>query len=179
MPVAAGDPDRVAVDGRGRPWVGVLTPRRSALSGHGGIADLHALGAAELLDGLPDHGPALLVIDDAELVDDVDGRLAAALCTPRPGLCAVVAARPDGLRARYGHWTAAVRRSRLGLVATSASDLDGDLLGAALPRRVPVPPRPGLVHVIGEVAPVLAQVASDPPRAGTASRSGCPIVVGA
>ena len=42
----------------------------------------------------------------------------------------------------------AVRRSRLGLLSSAAQDVDGDLLGATLPRRQLLPPRPGLMHLI-------------------------------
>ena len=75
----------------------------------------------------------------------------------------VATGKPDSLRQSYGHWTGVVRRSRLGIVTSSSSDLDGDLLGAMLPRRLPIPARPGLVWVVvdGEVA--LAQVAVDLP----------------
>jgi S-DNA-T family DNA segregation ATPase FtsK/SpoIIIE len=70
---------------------------------------------------------------------------------------------PDSLRQSYGHWTGVIRRSRLGLVTTAASDLDGDLLGAMLPRRLPIPARPGLVWLVADGDIVLAQVAVDAP----------------
>ena len=56
-----------------------------------------------------------------------------------------------------------VRRSRLGLVTTAANDLDGDLLGAMLPRRMPIAPRPGLVWLVSDGTFVLTQVAVDSP----------------
>jgi S-DNA-T family DNA segregation ATPase FtsK/SpoIIIE len=69
--------------------------------------------------------------------------------------------KPDSLRQSYGHWTGVVRRSRLGLVATASNDLDGDLLGAVLPRHLPIGARPGLVWLVSDGNPVLAQVAID------------------
>jgi S-DNA-T family DNA segregation ATPase FtsK/SpoIIIE len=77
--------------------------------------------------------------------------------------------KPDSLRQSYGHWTAVVRRSRLGLVATAANDLDGDLLGAVLPRRTPIAARPGLMWLVADGEVVLAQVSVD--RAGEQSIS--------
>ena len=104
-------------------------------------------------------GPVLLVVDDAELVDDPTGWLAAAVGARRPGLTVVAAARPDALRQRYGHWTLGVRHSRLGLVAAGGGDTDGDLLSAVVPRRSPVAPRPGLMWVAHDGDAHLVQVA--------------------
>ncbi len=107
--------------------------------------------------------PALLTIDDADLVDDVDGRLAALIKRAPLGLTVAIAARADALRQAYGHWTALVRRSRLGVVTIGGggtlNELDGDLLGASLPHRLPVPQRPGLGWMITGDAPLLVQIA--------------------
>ena len=46
--------------------------------------------------------------------------------------------------------SSAVRRSRLGLILAACSDLDGDLLAAALPRRRPLAPRPGLAWLVAD-----------------------------
>ena len=70
----------------------------------------------------------------------------------------VAAGRPDALRTMYGHWTAVVRRSRLGLVMSTGSDTDGDLLGEQLPRRSPVPPRVGLAWMVDGRGRRLVQV---------------------
>jgi S-DNA-T family DNA segregation ATPase FtsK/SpoIIIE len=76
----------------------------------------------------------------------------------------IAAGKPDSLRQSYGHWTSVVRRSRLGLVTTAANDLDGDLLGAMLPRRTPIDPRPGLVWLVADGDVTLLQVAVDRAR---------------
>ncbi|MDO8364031.1 MAG: FtsK/SpoIIIE domain-containing protein [Actinomycetota bacterium] len=115
-----------------------------------------------LLDHVPAHRPVLLVIDDAEGVDDPGGHLSALAAGARPQCWLFVAGRPDALRQAYGHWTSVVRRSRCGLVATGGSELDGDLLGASLPRRTPVPARPGLMWLVSNGATHLVQVAVDP-----------------
>ena len=43
----------------------------------------------------------------------------------------------------------------------ASNDLDGDLLGATLPRRRPIPARPGLAWLIGRGEVRLIQVAGD------------------
>ncbi len=109
-------------------------------------------------DGAP---PLLVVVDDAERVDDPDGRLARLVA--RPGVMFVVAARVEAVRVAYGHWTREVARSRCGLIMTSMGDLDGELLGATLPRRSLIPPRPGLAWMIDQGGHRLVQVAARMP----------------
>jgi S-DNA-T family DNA segregation ATPase FtsK/SpoIIIE len=77
----------------------------------------------------------LLVIDDADLVDDPGGHLARLVATRRPDLHVVIAGRPEGLRSRFGHFTQEVRRARQGLLLRPDRDIDGDLLSTRLPRR--------------------------------------------
>ena len=145
-------------------WVGAITPRRSTFPRH--LADRSASDAtaiAALLDELTAHlatAPALLIVDDAEAIDDASGRLAS-LAAGGSGLCIAVTGRPDALRQTYGHWTGVVRRSRLGLVATGGTDLDGDLLSVLLPRHSPVAARPGLWWVADNGAVRLMQMAMD------------------
>lgn len=101
----------------------------------------------------------LVLVDDAEMVDDPDGRLAALAAGGRANTWIVAAGRPDALRQLYGHWTTVVRRSRSGLVLTGGNDLDGDLLGVVLPRRTPVPARPGLAWLVANGTVALTQIA--------------------
>jgi S-DNA-T family DNA segregation ATPase FtsK/SpoIIIE len=89
-----------------------------------------------------------VAVDDAERVADAAGRLLALADERARHVVVIAAGRPDALRAMYGHWTAVVRRSRLGLVMSTGSDTDGELLGEPLPRRSPVPPRVGLAWLI-------------------------------
>jgi len=137
--------------------VAAVTPRR-------GSAVTVPLNAADVsvLDNVPEHGALLLVIDDAEMVDDFGGRLAALAAGSRPNTWIVAAGRPEALRQLYGHWTTVVRRSRIGVVLTGGSDLDGDLLGVVLPRRTPIPARPGLAWAVADGRAALAQVALTP-----------------
>jgi S-DNA-T family DNA segregation ATPase FtsK/SpoIIIE len=105
--------------------------------------------------------PVLVVVDDAERVDDPDGSLGRLL--GRPGVTFAVAARLEAVRVAYGHWTREVARSRCGLIMTSVGDVDGELLGATLPRRPMIPARPGLAWVIDHRGHRLVQVAARMP----------------
>ncbi len=135
-------------------WIGCVAPRRSSV-----CVGMAASDVAELLASMPTTGPVLLVVDDAELVDDPTGQLAARITARAEGLTVVAAGRPDSLRASFGHWTTAIRRCRLGIVMAGASDLDADLLGAVLPRRLPISIRPGLAWLIGDGDRELVQLA--------------------
>ncbi len=137
-------------------WVGVIMPRRSTFDT--GLAD-HVHGDTALLDSIPPRGDCLVVVDDAELVDDPDGRLASIAAGGPSRVTTIAAGRPDALRLGFGHWTSVVRRSRLGVVHTGGGDLDGDLLGAVLPRRMPVRPRAGLAWVVADGDVRLVQLA--------------------
>jgi len=139
--------------------VAAILPRRSVIGVNNAVSMPTSASDTSILDGLPPSGPLLLMVDDAELVDDPGGRLAALAAGGRPNTCIVAAGRPDALRQLYGHWTTVVRRSRCGVVLTGGSDLDGDLLGVVLPRRTPVPARPGLAWSVANGRVVLTQIA--------------------
>lgn len=139
-------------------WVGAIVPRRRSTV----TADFVAANAG-LLDEMPAQGPALLLVDDADAVDDPGGRLAALAAGARPDTCIVAAGRPDALRQLYGHWTTVVRRSRIGIVHTGGGELDGDLLGVVLPRRTPVAARTGLAWLVSDGRVQLLQIALAPP----------------
>ena len=147
---------RAWVDAYPDGWWRVVAPRRTVLDEQHRHRSL-----AAILDDIPPSGRVLMAVDDAELVDDIGGALAALAASRRSGLMIVATGKPDSLRQSYGHWTSVVRRSRLGIVTAASSDLDGDLVGAALPRHLPIPARPGLVWIVSDGDAVLAQVAVD------------------
>ena len=91
------------------------------------------------------HG--LLVVDDAERVDDHADALATLIARRDPNVLVACAGRPDSLRTMYGHWTAVVRRSRLGLLL------------AARHRRRRRPPRRGAAATPADLRPSRAGVA--------------------
>lgn len=140
-----------------RGWVGRITPRRSSLAAGAEYANVD-----EALAQLPPIGSALLLVDDAELVDDPHGGLAALVAKRRSDVLVVAAGKSDALRQTYGHWSAVIRRSRLGLLAATSNDTDGDMLGVITPRRLPTSPRPGLFWLVDNGTLVLAQLALPP-----------------
>jgi S-DNA-T family DNA segregation ATPase FtsK/SpoIIIE len=91
---------------------------------------------AAAVDAAP--GPVLVLVDDAEAIDDVGGVLDRLSTSDRPDLLFVAAGRNDVIRSGYSHWTRPLRRSKLGVLLRPDVDLDGDILGAKLPRRAPV-----------------------------------------
>jgi S-DNA-T family DNA segregation ATPase FtsK/SpoIIIE len=111
-----------------------------------------------LLDDRCDNAPLLVVVDDAERVDDPDGALGRQVAAP--GVTFAIAARLEAVRVAYGHWTREVTRSRCGLIMTSMGDIDGELLGVTLPRRSSVPARPGLAWLVDQGGHRLVQVAA-------------------
>jgi S-DNA-T family DNA segregation ATPase FtsK/SpoIIIE len=137
-------------------WWRVVAPRRTAI----GEENRHR-SLADFIDEVPAQGRVLIAVDDAELVDDIGGLVGSLAASRRHGLMIVATGKPDSLRHSYGHWTGVVRRSRLGIITSAANDLDGDLLGAVLPRRLPIAARPGLVWLVSDGNVVLAQVATD------------------
>ncbi len=135
-------------------WIASVAPRRSSARIGCVVGSV-----CTLLDEMPAGRRALIVIDDAELVDDPSGRLSTLIADRRDGITVIAAGRPDALRSSYGHWTAAIRRSRLGVVLAACTDIDGDLLSVALPRRTPIAARPGLAWIVADGEMHLAQVA--------------------
>ena len=112
-----------------------------------------------------DDRPLVLIVDDAELVDDVGGSLAGLLGGANPALV-IAAGRIDAVRAAYGHWTQAVRRQRRGVLLCAQGDLDGDLFGASLPRRQTTPASPGRGYLVidGSCAFIQLALAREPAR---------------
>ena len=154
-----------------RPGESVVTvgdARRPVRSPFVATPAIEAAAAVAAVDELAGR-PCLLVVDDAERVADSGGDLAALVAERRPGVLVIAAGRPDGLRGLYGHWTAVVRRSRLGLLLSACSDTDGDVLGELLPRHPPLPSRPGLAWVVGGGRRALTQLAMRVPARGVSS----------
>jgi DNA segregation ATPase FtsK/SpoIIIE, S-DNA-T family len=102
---------------------------------------------------------ALVLVDDAESLDDSGGVLERLSTSDQPGVLFVAAGRNDGIRTGYSHWTRPLRRSKLGVLLRPDVDLDGDILGASLPRRAPVAMVPGRGYVVNSGEAELIQVA--------------------
>ena len=100
----------------------------------------------------------LVLIDDAETVDDPQGDLKALATEGLPGLHIVAAGRADRLRTAYGHWTSEIRFSRTG-VLLQPTPLDGDLFTIQLPTRPALPSLPGRGYLIQNGQPSIIQIA--------------------
>ncbi len=106
-----------------------VIPRRSELLTTTEIDDV--LQADQLVE--PENRPFLLLIDDAELVED--GSALTTLVKRRNPLLRIVAAgSADAIRGFYGHWTQDLRRSRIGCALRPNIVADGDLWQTQLPR---------------------------------------------
>ena len=131
---------RTAADGPEPPTIAAIASRRSPLA----AADLDQVvtdpaDAAGLLAALRlRQGPVLVLVDNAERIDDSDHALAELLAESPPNVRIAAAGRADDLRTLYSHWTKTLRRSRCGILLQPNVDMDGDLLSARIPRRAPV-----------------------------------------
>ncbi|MBY8882557.1 FtsK/SpoIIIE domain-containing protein [Actinacidiphila acidipaludis] len=143
----------------GPPAVVAFAPRRSPLRDLPGptalVTDYGALEAA--LAQRP--GPTLLLVDDADTVEDDRGVLERWLSTAGPGHHLVAAGRADAVRRTYGHWTQAARDNRCGILLAPDHDLDGDLLGTTLPRHDRLAPLPGRGYLVTDGIATGVQVA--------------------
>ena len=130
------------------PVVVAFAPRRSPLREVPGLTAL-VTEYGRLEAALAPHAsPTLLLIDDAETVEDDLGVLDRWLSSPGPGHHLVAAGRADALRRTYGHWTQHARDSRCGILLAPDHDLDGDLLGTTLPRHDRLAPLPGRGYLV-------------------------------
>jgi S-DNA-T family DNA segregation ATPase FtsK/SpoIIIE len=96
-------------------------------------------------------GPQLVLIDDADMVDD-SGVLKGLAACRLPDVHVIAAARRD-LKTQYQHWAKDLCRSRVGLWLRPSPGLDGDLWSTPMPRHIPpgMPPGRGLLVADGTV----------------------------
>jgi S-DNA-T family DNA segregation ATPase FtsK/SpoIIIE len=111
---------------------------RSPLRESRGLDDL--IGDQQSLDMLYDMvattpSPHLILVDDADQIEDEEDVFGRLLALKRPDVHLVIAGRADALRTKYGHWTAKVRRSKVGLLLKPNVDNDGEVLDVELPKR--------------------------------------------
>lgn len=123
-----------------------LAPRPSPLRGLAGLPGVRAVveNSAELAERLEEAVDArtavAVVVDDAELVDDlsVSDLLEVFLRGARDtgSLLVVAGTTEDLVAARYRGWIAGTRRSRSGLLLCPAQPADGEVFDLRLPRSV-------------------------------------------
>jgi S-DNA-T family DNA segregation ATPase FtsK/SpoIIIE len=100
----------------------------------------------------PISGRTLLLVDDADTVNDALGVLDRWITKTVAGRHMIAAGRNDGIRRQYGMWTQKVRDGRCGVLLVPDHDLDGDLLGVALPRQHRMAPAPGRGYLVSDGA---------------------------
>ena len=148
-----------------------MTMRRSALRDSPALSRVVTSSDAlpELVAELRAAGQTkILLIDDADVIDDPTRALSDLFQGPLPNLHAVVAGRTDALK-QLGHWSVGVRRARVGMLLQPDVMMDGSLLGVTLPRRPTPPVRPGCgfrVDASGFELVQVAQAQLAPERAG-------------
>lgn len=132
------------------PAVVAFAPRRSPLRDLPGLtATVTDYGSLE--DALSRcEGSTLLLVDDADTVEDAHGVVDRWLSSAGAGCHVIAAGRAEALRRSYGHWTQRVRESRCGVLLVPDHDLDGDLLGATLPRQDRMAAVPGRGYLISD-----------------------------
>lgn len=113
--------------------------------------------AAVLDDVVSRSGAQLVLIDDAEGVDD-PGVLRRLAASRRPDLHVIAAGRRD-LKAHYRHWAKELCRSRVGLWLRPGPGLDGDLWSTPMPRHIPPGVPAGRGFLVGAGSVELIQVA--------------------
>jgi S-DNA-T family DNA segregation ATPase FtsK/SpoIIIE len=152
-------------------WVGLVGGGRRPAPVEAARVDLagsvaHVVDAARQWAAHHPTGRALVVVDQAESVDDPGGALSVVVADPDGRIHLVAACRADTARQSYGTWIAGVRRGGVGLLLGRVAEIDTDALGVGLPRRHPVAPRAGRGWLVtSESGPVHVQVAvPDPPR---------------
>ncbi len=135
-----------------------------------GLEILDASGPPEslaaVLEAAPDDArPWVVLVDDVPRLEDPGGLLSGLTGAARGNLHVIGAGRSDELRSDFGQWYRPLRRSRTGLLLQPDLPGDGDLLGAKLPRRVPVPLVVGRGFLVISGSGQLVQVATPPATA--------------
>lgn len=94
-------------------------------------------------------GPAVLLVDDAELLKNVaaDAWLAALVSRAgRDGVGVIVAGETADVGSGFSNWQVPLRRNRCGVLIAPADIMAGDVVGARVPRSaIGVPAQPGRV----------------------------------
>jgi S-DNA-T family DNA segregation ATPase FtsK/SpoIIIE len=109
------------------------------------------------------EGPAALVIDDGDELAESLGAASLETLVRRgrdAGICIIAAAERQAVQRAFAGWLRELRKDEHGLLLDPDPDVDGDLLGARLPRRSnPVFP-PGRGYYVDRGVVELVQVAS-------------------
>ncbi|WP_433329003.1 FtsK/SpoIIIE domain-containing protein [Spirillospora sp. CA-294931] len=152
----------------------LITPRRSPLrllAGRPGVLGLLSSDSEseDLADAIGDEHRYVVVVDDAELLDEteLDDALRDVLRTARDGEHGVViGGTTEDLARGYRGFLSDTRRSRSGVLLSVESPDDGDLFGLRLPRNAPLGGPTGRGLFVATGATTQIQVALPPPVSG-------------
>lgn len=112
---------------------------------------------------MDENTPCLLLIDDAERIDDTDKAIANLIAGNNSQLHIIAAGRADDLRTQYSHWSKSIRKSHSGLLLQPNPDYDGELLSVKIPRTATVPIGCGRGYLCNGSSPLLVQSISPTP----------------
>lgn len=116
----------------------------SAFDAGGSLAEIeHVLRMA-----VDDDRRWVVLVDDAERIDVEDGPLFDLARTSPPNVTMIIALRSSAGRATYGHWTRMIRASGIGVLLMPEGSVDGELLGARIPRADRLQPVPGRGYLV-------------------------------
>ena len=110
-------------------------------------------------------GRVLVLVDDAEAIDDVGNVLDRLSTSDRPDLLFVAAGRNDGIRSGYSHWTRPCAGRRSACCSSPTSTSTATSSAVSLPRRAPVAMAAGRGYVAAGGEAELVQVALPRDRA--------------
>ncbi len=101
-----------------------------------------------------DHRRWVVIVDDADRVEDESGPLHTMARNPPTNVTLIIAMRSASARGSYGHWTRFVRASGLGVVLQPDNSTDSDVLNVRLPRgeRLKAVPGRGYLGQAGSAA---------------------------
>lgn len=126
-----------------------------SLDAGGALADIeHLMSMA-----LDDDRRWVILVDDADRIDVVDGPLVELVWKPPAHVTVMAAVRSSAGRTAHGHWTRSVHSSGIGLLLSADNAVDGDLLGVRLPRHVRLRQVPGRGYLVGPSQLEAVQVA--------------------
>ena len=141
----------------------VICPRQSALldlpgwasTARGEACDAAGQRLAELVQartGNPSEPPLLIVVDDATEFADSSGAMAFEQVVRRGrdfGVRVLASGEPRAVASQYAGWLRELRKDGAGLLLEPNPEVDGDLLGARLPRYQAAAFPPGRGYLVG------------------------------
>jgi DNA segregation ATPase FtsK/SpoIIIE, S-DNA-T family len=152
----------------------LVTPRPSplrALAGLPGIRGVSSGNDPAELEGLLAGGPAALVVDDGERIEEYPlGEVLENFikdCRDTGSIVVAAATTDDLLLSRFRGWLAQARRTRTGMLLNPENNIAGEIFDLRLPRSLTGtwPPGRGMLVLAGQ--PTLAQVPVAPAELAT------------